>query len=84
MEPIIQFKKLVADAIIPSRGTPLSAGFDLTSIHDVLIDSSAGVVRVSTGIAVQLPHDCYGRIAMRSGLALRQHLCVTAGVIDLD
>lgn len=39
---------------------------------------------VPTGIAVKLPPGTYGRIAMRSGLALNQHLTISAGVIDRD
>ena len=80
----IQFKKLHIDAIIPSRGTPMSAGFDLYALEDTVIVGGGGNVLVPTGIAVQLPQETYGRIAMRSGLAVKQHLGVSAGVIDID
>ncbi len=83
-EEKIQFKKLHADAIIPTRGTPYSAGFDLYALEDTYIVSGTGNVVVPTGIAVQLPSGTYGRIAMRSGLAVKQHLNVSAGVIDRD
>jgi len=81
---IIQFKKLSEDAIIPTRGTTNSAGFDLYALEDTIIIGGGGNVLVPTGIAVQLPEGTYGRIAMRSGLAVRHHLSVSAGVIDLD
>jgi len=80
----IQFKKLHENATIPSRSTPNSAGFDLYALEDTIIIGGGGNVLVPTGIAVQLPEGTYGRIAMRSGLAVKQHLGVSAGVIDID
>lgn len=81
---IVQFKKLHPDAIIPTRATDGSVGWDLYALEDSLIVGGAGNVLVPTGIAVQLPFKHYGRVAMRSGLAVKQHLSVSAGVIDLD
>jgi len=83
MEPI-QFKKLSDNAIIPKRGTEYSAGFDLYASKDVEIVGGDGNFLIHTDVAVQLPKNCYGRIAIRSGLAINQHLSVSAGVIDLD
>jgi len=83
MESIV-FKKLNDDAIIPTRGTPQSAGFDLVANHDATIEGGQGNVIVKTGIGVQLPDKTYGRIAMRSGLAVKEHLSVSAGVVDQD
>jgi dUTP pyrophosphatase len=39
---------------------------------------------VSTGIAVKVPEGTYGRIAPRSGLAVKHGLHIGAGVIDTD
>ena len=39
---------------------------------------------VGTGIAIQVPHDTYGRIAPRSGLEVKHRLITNAGVIDAD
>ena len=80
----ILFKRLNPGAQIPVRGTPSSAGFDLFALADTVIDGATGSTLVHTGIAVALPRGTYGRIAMRSGLAVRQHLNVSAGVIDVD
>lgn len=44
---------------------------------------STGSYLVSTGISVAIPHDCYGRVASRSGLAMKG-IEVGAGVIDSD
>jgi dUTP pyrophosphatase len=39
---------------------------------------------VRTGLAVSIPAGFYGRVAPRSGLAVRHGLDVLAGVIDAD
>jgi len=96
-EEPVQFKKLDPRAIIPTRATPDSAGFDLYALEDTEVKTGGGVtfmmpadyegcgsVIVPTGVAVKLPPGTYGRIAMRSGLAVRGHLAVSAGVIDRD
>lgn len=83
-DTLVQFKKLHDDAIIPTRGTPHSIGFDLYAIEDVTIIGGAGHVLVKTGIAVQMPLGYFGKVEMRSGLAVKQHLAVGAGVIDID
>jgi dUTP pyrophosphatase len=80
----IKFKKLHENAIIPTRATEHSAGFDLYALEDRLIVGGEGCVVVPTGIAVQLPPGTYGRIAMRSGLSVKEHLAVSGGVIDQD
>ncbi len=82
--PVVKFKKLHDDAILPSRGTEHSAGFDLCALQDTLIVGGEGSVVVPTGVGLQLPPGTYGRIAMRSGLSVKEHLAVSAGVIDLD
>lgn len=73
----ILFMKLHTNDTIPTRGTRASAGFDLYALEDTTIVGGAGNILVHTGIAVKLPPGTYGRIAMRSGLALRQHLGVS-------
>jgi dUTP pyrophosphatase len=39
---------------------------------------------VDTGISIQPPPGCYGRVAPRSGLAAKYGIDVGAGVIDSD
>ena len=39
---------------------------------------------MKTGIEIALTSVCYGRIASRSGLALKKFIDVGAGVIDSD
>jgi dUTP pyrophosphatase len=75
--------KLDPDAILPARGSPEAAGFDLFSIDSYVVMPGCRVV-VSTGISVQLPPGTYGRIAPRSGLAVKHGLDTLAGVVDPD
>jgi dUTP pyrophosphatase len=75
--------KLVPNAQIPVRATTGSAGYDLFSTDNYVVLPGRRVV-VSTGISVQLPPGTYGRIAPRSGLAVKHGLDTLAGVIDPD
>ena len=75
--------KLVPHAILPARATPGAVGYDLFSIDNYVVLPGRRVV-VSTGIAVSLPGGCYGRIAPRSGMAVKHGLDTLAGVIDPD
>jgi dUTP pyrophosphatase len=77
-------KKLTYDAILPTRGSDGSVGYDLYSVVDTVVPSQAGNTIVGTGIALCIPLDCYGRIAPRSGLAAKHCIQVGAGVIDPD
>ena len=75
--------RLSPNASLPARGTEGSAGYDLYSTDGYVVLPGHRVV-VSTGIAVQLPAGTYGRIAPRSGLAVKHGLDTLAGVIDPD
>ena len=75
--------KLVPHATLPARATPGAAGYDLFSTDNYVVLPGRRVV-VSTGISVSLPPGCYGRIAPRSGLAVKHGLDTLAGVIDPD
>ncbi len=80
---VLNVKKLVPHAKLPERATPGSAGYDLYSTEGYVIQPGHRAV-VSTGITVQLPPGTYGRIAPRSGLAVKHGIDVLAGVIDPD
>ena len=76
-------KKLGYDSILPTRGADGAVGYDLYSNCDgVIAKGKRGVV--STGIAVSLPPGVYGRVAPRSGLAMKNGIQIGAGVIDPD
>lgn len=75
--------KISPNATLPARSTPGAAGYDLFSTDSYVVLPGRRVV-VSTGITVQLPPGTYGRIAPRSGLAVKHGLDTLAGVIDPD
>lgn len=79
---MITFARTRPDAILPVRAHPYDAGMDLSSCEDVVLPSGEHKA-ISTGIAVSLPPNCYGRIAPRSGLAFKHALDVLAGVVDI-
>lgn len=81
--PTLKFKQLHPAAKLPTRGSAEAAGLDLYSIENVEIPAG-GRAAVQTGLAVAIPSGYYGRVAPRSGLAVRHGVDVLAGVIDAD
>lgn len=79
--PTLKVQKLSKDAVIPTIAEPGSIGYDLCSTVDFTLPSSQ-MCSVSTGVAIELPEGVYGRVAPRSGLAVRSGIDVLAGVID--
>ncbi|KAA5604371.1 dUTP diphosphatase [Roseospira marina] len=73
----------------PVYGSAYAAGLDLRAdLHknDPMMTTLAPGERrlIKTGLAVAIPPGHYGRIAPRSGLALKYGIDVLAGVIDED
>lgn len=79
----LKFQKLHPDAILPSRGSKDACGLDISSVEELTVKSGHRK-GVRTGIAVAIPQGFYGRVAPRSGLALKMGIDVLAGVIDAD
>ena len=71
------------NAKLPVRGSSGAAGYDLSAAESAVVPAH-GKCLVKTGIAIAIPPDCYGRIAPRSGLAIKRFIDVGAGVIDSD
>ena len=82
-QSFLRFKKLDPRALLPGRGSTQAAGLDICSIEDVTIGPKQRAL-VKTGLSVAIPEGYYGRLAPRSGLALRSGLDVLSGVIDAD
>jgi dUTP pyrophosphatase len=83
MSERLLFKRLHPEARLPSRGSERAAGLDLCAIERVTL-APGGRAAVRTGLAVAIPTGFYGRVAPRSGLAVRHGIDVLAGVIDSD
>ena len=68
---------------MPVRGTTGAAGYDLAADQNAIVPAH-GKVLIKTGLSMSMPTGCYGRIAPRSGLALKKFIDVGAGVVDED
>lgn len=77
----IDIKFLHPDAKIPSQSKFGDAGYDLRAVEPIAIGRGQRAL-VKTGISIAIPAGYYGRIAPRSGLALKNGIDVLAGVID--
>eukprot|EP00253_Pinus_taeda_P011003 PITA_11003 len=82
-EPVLRAKKLSPNAILPSRGSALAAGYDLSSATSCVVPAR-GKALVPTDLSIAIPEGTYARIAPRSGLAWKHSIDVGAGVIDAD
>lgn len=82
----VKIKKLNENAIIPTYGSPYSAGADLYSAMDDVTIAPHTTVLIKTGIALELPMGFAGLIYARSGLATKRGLAPAnkVGVIDCD
>ena len=81
--PKIRVVRLTENAILPTRGSIWAAGLDLYSAYDLTVPAR-GLVSVVTDLQIHVPEGFYGRIPLRSGLAIHHHIDIGAGVIDED
>ncbi|KAG5868704.1 hypothetical protein JTB14_028719 [Gonioctena quinquepunctata] len=82
-EDVLKVMKTDETAYIPTRASCYSAGCDLRTPEDFSIPARERLL-VDSLLKIQLPPDVYGRIAPRSGLALKFGIDIFAGVIDQD
>lgn len=79
----ISVAKLSETAVIPTRGSAYSAGWDLYASEECVIPAQGKAI-IKTDIAIAIPFGYYGRVAPRSGMAWKNHTDIGAGVIDSD
>jgi dUTP pyrophosphatase len=79
---MIQIKALSPYTKIPSKGSPGSAGYDISSVEELIIPMGQRRL-VDVGFSMAFEGNMYARIAPRSGLAVKG-IDVGAGVIDSD
>ena len=79
----LRVKRLISEARIPTKGSKQAARYNLYAQEGTII-TAKGQRIIGMGIAIGLPPNTYGRIAPRSGLALKHSLAVNARVIDAD
>ena len=83
----VKLKKLNENAIIPTYGSPFSAGADLYACIDEDITIKAGETAfIGTGLAMELESGYVALVYARSGLACKKGLAPAnkVGVIDSD
>ncbi|KAI6204987.1 hypothetical protein M3Y94_00740800 [Aphelenchoides besseyi] len=79
----LRFSRVHEDAKQPIYSSANAAGMDLHSCEDAMVPAK-GKMLVGTGLKLAIPHGYYGRVAPRSGLAVKNFIDVGAGVIDED
>lgn len=83
----VKIKKLKKTAIIPTRGSLSSAGYDLYAcLESSVIIHPGETIKIPTGLAMELPEGYVGLIYARSGLATKKGLAPAnkVGVCDSD
>ncbi|KAF2154661.1 dUTP diphosphatase [Myriangium duriaei CBS 260.36] len=81
--PSLQVQLLSPTARAPTRGSAFAAGYDLYASRPASIPAR-GRALVETDISIAVPEGTYGRVAPRSGLAVKHGIDTGAGVIDAD
>lgn len=76
-------KKLSKAATLPKRSSEGAVGYDLCSAIECVVPPH-GKALVPTDLSLCIPDGLYGRIAPRSGLAVKRFIDVGAGVVDPD
>ena len=79
----MQIVKMSSRAMIPKRATKYSVGLDFYSPLIYLI-CPLSQIQIPTQIKIKVPLGHYGRLASKSGLAMKHLIHVGAGVIDPD
>jgi dUTP pyrophosphatase len=81
MNEELQIVLLNEKAKVPTRAYEWDAGLDLYSTQNIILPPMERIP-VKTGISMAIPQGFYGRVAPRSGLAVKKGLDVMAGVVD--
>ncbi len=79
----LKVKRLREGAHLPAHATDWSAGADLYCAEAFTLQPGERKL-VPAGLAIEIPYGYYGRIAPRSGLAVRHGIDTLAGIIDSD
>jgi dUTP pyrophosphatase len=82
-DELFLIEKMQPDAYLFKKANVNDAGYDISTYNDGIVPAW-GSLLVNTNIKVNIPSGCYGRIASRSGLAVKHNIEVGAGVVDCD
>ncbi|XVE69904.1 hypothetical protein DITRI_Ditri10aG0028700 [Diplodiscus trichospermus] len=62
---LLRVKKLSEKAVLPSRGSPLAAGYDLSSATDTKVPAR-GKALIPIDLSIAIPEGTYGRVGIKS------------------
>jgi len=86
----LKIKLVNENAVLPTRGSKYSVGYDVYSCDEVIIPANDSKL-INTGISLDFDlekfneYECvYARVAPRSGISYKKKTTVGAGVIDPD
>ena len=80
----IEFAKLDSDAIIPTKGSPHAAGWDLYALEETIVRRNVSSM-IKTGLAIAIPNGWEGQIRCRSSLGKKGMIMPNGiGTIDSD
>lgn len=85
--PVLRVKLLREGVAMPRRGTPESAGLDLSAAIDAPVEVRHGeITKIPTGVAIQLDPGYVCLVFGRSGLAVKEGVAPVnaVGVVDSD
>ncbi|KAH3901015.1 bifunctional dITP/dUTP diphosphatase SCDLUD_002481 [Saccharomycodes ludwigii] len=83
VSPSLKIQLRSPDAKAPTKGSIYAAGYDIYASQPTII-KARGRGMVSTDVSFTVPLGTYGRIAPRSGLAVKNGISTGAGVVDRD
>ena len=66
---------------LPTKATQFSVGLDIYSPKDYIL-IPRGQLTIPTGLKIKVPYGHYGHLCSKSGLAMRHHIHVGAGIVD--
>ena len=80
-----EMRKGTNEYVLPTRGTSRSAGYDLASPIDVIIEPHSSVL-VWTNIKVYMAEDELLQLHVRSSIGIKRNLMLknTTGIVDSD
>ena len=80
----IEFAKLDPDAIIPTKGSPQAAGWDLYALEETTVRRNVSSM-IKTGLVIAIPNGWEGQIRCRSSLGKKGMIMPNGiGTIDSD
>lgn len=68
-------------AYMPERAYPDDAGLDLRTPYQVRVPAN-GSATIDTGVHIEIPTGCYGKLESKSGLMCNRDIICLGGVID--